>query len=175
MERARAHFTAGQTAVEQELFGEAYAQFTAGYSLSRRPLFLFNMAECARENGRVGTARTDYQRYLAAEPNGSMSEVTQARLRELPSHEPPTPEVEVSATPDISPAHAAASAEPDALTIPEPNNRPESRRPLRRKWQFWTVVSAVVLAAGAAVVIGVAASGTSSPQCDGGCELVDVR
>lgn len=171
MDRARAHFAAGQTAVDEGLYGEAYAQFAAGYSLSRRPLFLFNMAECARENGRAEAARNDYQRYLDAEPGGSMAEVARVRLSELPA--PEAPEVELP-VPDISPNHAAESAVPAPAT-PEPNMSPEPRRPLTRKWQFWTIVGAVVLAAGAAVVIGIAASGNGSPQCDGGCELVDLR
>src|SRR5262245_17494474 len=61
-ERGSAHYKAGR-------YLEARAEFAAGYELSHRPLFLFNMAECSRLDGNLELAREGYERYLREAPN----------------------------------------------------------------------------------------------------------
>src|SRR5687768_3138913 len=63
-ERGDAHFKAGR-------YLEARAEFSGGYELSHRPLFLFNMAECSRLNGDLQIAKETYERYLREAPTGS--------------------------------------------------------------------------------------------------------
>jgi len=75
-ERGDAHFKAGR-------YLEARAEFSAGFELSRRPLFLFNMAECSRLNGDADIARETYERYLLAEPNGGQAALARQRLAAL--------------------------------------------------------------------------------------------
>src|SRR5262245_20766592 len=84
-ERGDAHFKAGR-------YLEARAEFSAGYELSRRPLFLFNMAECSRLNGDADIARETYERYLLAEPQGAQAGLAKQRLAALNAKTPPKQE-----------------------------------------------------------------------------------
>jgi tetratricopeptide (TPR) repeat protein len=109
--QARAHFAKGKELVTASRFQEALAEFTAGYSLSTRPLFLFNMGECARALADTSRARDYYQRYLAAEPNGAFAQTAHARLTKLPapvlvSFRPALPVASVIATRQTMPAPA---------------------------------------------------------------------
>ena len=47
---ARQHYTHGKQLVDSNDFAAAYVEFAAGYELSPRAQFLFNMAECERSN-----------------------------------------------------------------------------------------------------------------------------
>jgi len=48
---AREHFQRGQKLSAAGDYAAAYREFAAGYALTERPLFLFNMAEAARAGG----------------------------------------------------------------------------------------------------------------------------
>jgi tetratricopeptide (TPR) repeat protein len=166
--RARAHFAAGQVHVAGERFRQAYLAFSAGYELSQRPLFLFNMAECAYHIGLYARARTDYQRYLALDPNGAMAGTARERLEELGPTPPPPAESQVA------PARVAAVAQtPPQISVDV------APRPSRDIWQeeaFWGVLGASVGLVLAAVITGVVVASTSNgPACAVGCTLVDFR
>src|ERR1043165_5562369 len=70
-EQAKAYFERGSAHYKAGRYLEARAEFAAGYELSHRPLFLFNMAECSRLDGNLDLAREGYERYLREAPNGS--------------------------------------------------------------------------------------------------------
>lgn len=109
---AKAHFERGQSLSAQSRFAEALAEFSAGYELSRKPLFLFNMAECARQAGDRARARANYERYLAEDPAGRLADTAQSRLMELggervvepePAREPAVQQVIVRELPPAPP------------------------------------------------------------------------
>ncbi len=81
--QSRAHFNSGQKLVQQGKYTEAYAEFHKGYELSHRPLFLFNMAECARQGGDSARARDGYERYLREDPLGAQATKARERLADL--------------------------------------------------------------------------------------------
>lgn len=173
--QARTHFQTGQSLVSERRFDEAYREFEAGYALSNRALFLFNMAECARESGRTSQARIDYARYLEADPNGSQAEVARERLAILG----PEPVVESgSANPDpepvtttvATPEEAAAStlSAPEAALRVSESDTGENQPELWEDWPFWTVIGGVLVAGAiAGTVAGVVVS--STPSCEMGC------
>ncbi|MEM9070127.1 MAG: hypothetical protein AAGE52_16590 [Myxococcota bacterium] len=171
-DRARAHFRAGQSLTEAGSYAEAYVEFAAGYSLSRRPLFLFNMAECSFELDRLDEARSEYERYLTEDPEGRMVALARARLRDLPVPEPvveePAAEVPVV---DVEPARVAEAA---VTPTDEAGAYIETRPPLRRRWQLWTAVGASAAAVAIAVAVGVAVGGGSN-GCGANCSPVDFR
>ena len=80
---AKTHFELGQTYSSAHRYEEALAEFSAGYELSRKPLFLFNMAECARLAGKPERARELYERYVAEDPSGKLTRVAHERLEDL--------------------------------------------------------------------------------------------
>ncbi|UJR79721.1 tetratricopeptide repeat protein [Sandaracinus amylolyticus] len=175
--RARARFDAGQALVAERRFDDAYAEFEAGYALSQRPLFLFNMAECAREAGRTSRARVDYARYLDADPTGTHAEIARERLAILgpepaPQEEPAT---EIASPPVVpTPEEAAATVVESTEPIAPPGT--DTRGPeLWEDWPFWTVIGGVVVAIAAATTVAVLATNDGGIECSTGCALVDWR
>src|ERR1043166_2436675 len=64
----RAHFQRGQRLSAAGDYAAAYREFAAGYAVTRRPLFLFNMAEAARASGDTAKARESYLEFLRVDP-----------------------------------------------------------------------------------------------------------
>ncbi len=176
---ARARFEAGQAHVDARRFEEAYAEFEAGYAASPRPLFLFNMAECARFAGRATDARRDYERYLTADPNGPMASAARRELEAfgpapaVEAHSEEESAVAITPAPEVSPITSVA---PLALTPPTGRTEPSPPTSLEI-WEepaFWAILGTVVVAAvGAGIGIGIATStGSSEPACDAVCMQV---
>jgi hypothetical protein len=107
---AREHFQRGQRLSGRGEYAAAYREFAAGYALTERPLFLFNMAEAARASGDVVKARDNYERFLRADPKNALASTAQARLAALgPSAAPAAP-----GSPH-APAAGAGPAVPDPV------------------------------------------------------------
>jgi hypothetical protein len=129
---AKAYFERGVAHYKEGKYLEARAEFAAGYELSHKPLFLFNMAECSRLDGNLDLAREGYERYLREAPNGSESALAKQRLATLAGKPaepkpaappPPAPKPTVEAKPATTvvpppPAPKAADAKP--VTAPPP-------------------------------------------------------
>ncbi len=174
---ARAHFEKGVTLVDQRRYPEALAEFSAGYELSGRPLFLFNMGECARLGARPDAARSYYQRYLAAEPTGGFATTARSRLAELgtaaaddptPTDPPPTPRLPTPA--EAARARQPIVAGPVVLGAARPDPMPTSGR--RWRWPILAGVGAAVVAGGVTAYVLTRDDGV---DCAGACTLVDLR
>ncbi len=172
--RARRHYETAQAHVAAERYSEAYAEFSLGYELSRRAAFLFNMAECALHAGLRDQARTDYGRYLAQVPTGSMSDTARQRLSELgpaPTAAAPEP-AQVVASPEVA---AAASERRPAVDL-RVTHEPLPQREIWQEEAFWAVAGSILaLAIGGAIAGGVVASESGGNACSGSCVLVDFR
>src|SRR5436190_20670316 len=75
----RAHFQRAQKLSANGQYAAAYREFAAGYAATKRPLFLFNMAEAARANGDVAKARDAYLEFLRADPKSALAATAQTR------------------------------------------------------------------------------------------------
>jgi hypothetical protein len=122
---AREHFRRGQRLSARGEYTAAYREFAAGYALTERPLFLFNMAEAARASGDVAKARDNYLQFLRVDPKNALAATAQARLAEL--------DRAAGAAPTDAGTSAAASAPPASrATAPpgaQPGAAPGSNRP----------------------------------------------
>ncbi|MEM9073589.1 MAG: tetratricopeptide repeat protein [Myxococcota bacterium] len=148
---ARERFRAGSAHMESGAYLDAYAEFAAGYALTRRPLFLYNMGQAARLARNRDDAIRDYRRYLEEDPNGAGAGEAREWLRMMGQLEEEPEEAQTPVVP--TPAEAAAAAPPE----PEPSS-PRVRRVV-------LATSAVVVAAVVAVVLAVVLSGGESrPQ-----------
>lgn len=119
--QARARYAEGQRLTAAGQYREALAAFTAGYALSRRPAFLFNMAECSRKLGDLEQARAYYERYLAEDPRGPLATTARQRLgeRATPAPAPVAPAPTPAPAPVVVPTRPAAPA-----PAPTPTPRP---------------------------------------------------
>jgi tetratricopeptide (TPR) repeat protein len=151
--RAKQRYALGKQLVAQGKFADAYDAFSAGYELSHRPLFLFNMGECKRALHDAAHARELYKRYVADDPSGDLVDTAQARVAELgPEPEPalapapaPTPVVAIP-----PPAVAAA-----ALPVPEPSSPMfhDEPTPLLQRKALWIGIGVgVAVIAGSALI-----------------------
>jgi tetratricopeptide (TPR) repeat protein len=152
--RGRAHFNRGKVLAKQGSYAAALVEYSKGYELTERPLFLFNMAECARALGDKTQARELYERYLAADASGSFTPAARARLAELgpspatPAAPPPAPSEPASSPTIATPSEVAAMrpqpAETVTATAPQP--AAEKRSNFKR--------NALLVGVGVAVVAG---------------------
>lgn len=181
--QAKAHSQRAQELYRDGKYAEARAEFSASYDLSRRPGFVFNMAECSRLAGDLTAARQHYQNYLALAPDGSMATLARQRLAALPGSTeraapPPVVPPPVMAPPVTAPAAAsptvtapppaplvAHNAEP-TLTGTAAITRAAPERSMWTRWPVWVAVGAGVIATSA--LIYVAARSDRDP-CGPGC------
>lgn len=193
--RARAAWQQGKALFEKGDYKGAYGQFHAGYKLSGRGGFLYNMAECKRLLGQKAGARALYSTYLERFPRGSSRRDAEAQLKALggplepklaepkPTAKPKQPE----ATPPPKQPEATPPPKQPATATPakKPANQPtaahqkpflpkqqktarssdEGSQPIYKKWWFWTGIAAVAAAAGG-VTAGVMLSKDDLPAHD---------
>ena len=126
---ARAHFQRGQRLGASGDYIGAYGEFAAGYALTERPLFLFNMAEAARANGDLAKARAHYLKFIQDDPGNALAVSALERVDEIDraaakpaaagpvKPEPAKPALAVPAKPEPAKPAPAAPAAP-AATAP---------------------------------------------------------
>jgi hypothetical protein len=181
--QARQRFERGQRLSAEHKFIEALAEFSAGYELSGKPLFLFNMAECARSSGDRARAQKGYERYLDADPNGKLADKARERLRELgapppaaapvaapaPAPVPPPPPAPAPPPPSAAPAVAVAPVVNTALTAPPP----PASKPVWKRPALWIGIGV----AASAIIVAGAVGGYYATRDSGGCSgsCVDFR
>lgn len=175
--RARARYLSGRQLYEVGRYDEAIRDFSAGYDLSKKPRFLYNLALCYRKLGDLPRTRDYLRRFLSAAPandpnrhsiEGQLADV-EAQLA-LQSGKPPPP---VATTPP--PAAPATPAAPSAAPAPAASAQPTSgalvatappHKSAKRHLAWIIPLSAVV--AGVAIGLGVY-FGTQGCQASVGC------
>jgi hypothetical protein len=189
---AREHFQRGQRLSTRGDYAAAYREFAAGYALTERPLFLFNMAEAARANGDIARARDNYERFVQVDPNNALAATARTRLASLDPPAATTPS-------DAGPADPAlGTTAPAVTTVPfGPNPEPPRQipppwtptpavgptpseqialapigapAPLWKKWPFWAIVGGVLITG--SIVYAVS---RDEPRCGDGCTQFNFR
>jgi len=137
-EKAKVYYQQGQSLYAQGRYREARAEFSAGYDLSKKPGFLFNMAECSRLLGERAAALQTYQRYLVEDPSGKLVALAKQRIAELqasspaPTGVPPPPPI---ADPAATVGTRDAPSTPKAAPSPVPNPPPARRTVADPSWE----------------------------------------
>jgi len=162
---ARTHFERGKQLAASGKFADAYREFEAGYTATPRPAFLFNMGEAARGMGDVAKAREAYQKFLAAEPGGSVADTARQRLAELDRGAQPAPAQKLPTPSEAAQQHASTTS---AAAQPVP--APREGKPLWKKWPLWAAVGGAVVTG---AVIAAVSLNKSEPSCGEGC--IDLR
>lgn len=80
---AEEHFRKGTELYESGGFNWAVEEYSAGFDLTGEPRFLFWMGRCYEDMGEKRKAVEQYQRYLAAEPDGASSDEAGTRVAKL--------------------------------------------------------------------------------------------
>lgn len=168
-EIARERFAAGQQLMDEGEYMDAYAEFAAGYGLTNRPLFLYNMGQAARLGRQREDAIRDYRRYLEAAPEGRAADEARSWLRLLGAEEEATEtESEQEATQAPTPEETAAAAmetEQQPANPPPPSETEDSGGSRLGLWLG--VAGGIVALVVVGVVLGVVLSDDSEPLPQG--------
>jgi hypothetical protein len=124
---AKQSYERGRQLAGESKYTQAYDAFSAGYDASHRPVFLFNMAECARALDDAPRARNLYQQFLAVSPTGDLASTARTRLAALgataappPATPTPTP-IARTTTPATTPPPVTHATTPTPAThMPTP-------------------------------------------------------
>jgi hypothetical protein len=148
--QARKHFEAGRRLYEASRFADAIAELEAGFALSGRALFLFNIGQAnlkladatAGDRRFLIAARDAYQHYLEAagpkEPEKAEAQVHLAQLEQRLS---------ATAAPALAPPILLPNSE--ATLVPVVAEPPAAIPAAERSWQPWIIgAAAAVVAAG---------------------------
>ncbi len=171
---ARKHYEAGRALYSVDRFAEAAAEFEAGFSLARRPLFLFNAAQAWRRLGEVTNdratllrARSRYTEYLTiAAPQDPERDQSREKLalieqwfREHPAPaDAPTLAAPGPTTPSPPPTEPTVVVTPPAPTRAEPERGFFAEHP----WVLFVAGGVVLAGASVGTYFGVR-------QAQGGC------
>jgi tetratricopeptide (TPR) repeat protein len=130
---ARALFEEGRIAFEKARYAEALERMERAYSLAPIPDLLYDIARCHEQLGHTADAISAYERYVALAPPSQEREVVTRHVAGLRAYQ----------------------------LLRAAGNAP--RRPVYRRWWFWTTLGLAVGAAiGVGVGVGVAGSGADS-------------
>ena len=161
------HVTLGLRHLERGRYQDAIAEFRRAYELRDDPRFLYDIAEAYRQLGIVDRALFFYDRYLAALPDAPDRDEVEAKMVELEQARTGS----IPRVPTLVPR-----LDHDVVVVPVPlqslpGRATEHRRPIWRRWWFWTAIGAAV-AAGA---IGIAAAASGPGPSIPATELGDKR
>jgi tetratricopeptide (TPR) repeat protein len=172
-EQGKIYFQMGMNHFRLKNYEQAMKDFKHGYESDPRPLFLFNVAQSAREAGNRNVAVDYYQRYLAAETARGAPQLEEAArwLHALGADAPtepappappstPTPPATGPIAPVVAPPPPPPPSPPAATTANDnaaraPDRAAPSPRSPRRRALGWTGVAAIAVG-GAAAAAGIA-------------------
>jgi tetratricopeptide (TPR) repeat protein len=136
------HFRKGKRAFDIGHFADAAKEYEMAYTANGKSAVLFNLGEAHRLAGDRAEAVIAYQAYLRNVPTTPKRAEVEQRLAELQEAPPPSPA-------PVAREEVAPSLPPQVLASPPP------KRPLYKKWWFWTVTGVVASAAVTAIAVGV--------------------
>jgi hypothetical protein len=180
--QARSLYERAEKGFDLGKFAEALSDYQSAYEAKPLPGFLFNIAQCYRNMSNFERARFFFRRYLALDPHApnrrrveelisEMSKQLDARAAEAaaapPTTTPPAEPKAAEAPGAVAPGAArAATTAPlpvapaagvTSTSVPLVTARAappaETRRPVWKRWWFWTGAGAVVAGGVVAAVV----------------------
>ncbi|HUH03110.1 MAG TPA: tetratricopeptide repeat protein [Kofleriaceae bacterium] len=144
LERAKKLFYQGQKLFDLRRFEQALEKYEAAFEAKAIPDFLFNIGQCHRNLDNFDEAIFSFRRFLQLEPETPRREQIEALIAELEQRK--------------------QQAAEDARAVPliPPDDR-GARRPVWKKWWFWTGMAAV--AAGTTAIL-LTTTGSGLPGTD---------
>ena len=181
--QARSLYERAEKSFDLGRFAEALADYQSAYEAKPLPGFLFNIAQCYRNMSNFERARFFFRRYLTLDPRAPnrrrVEELIAEMSKQLDAHAaeaaaPPPAAVEpkpVEAPP--LPVAAVPAVTPTAAPLVTAQAPPPApvRRPVWKRWWFWTGVGAVVVGG---VVAGILLSRPET-RTPGSLEPIDGR
>lgn len=155
---AKQHYDSGLAAFNLQDYDNAVREFEAAYRLLPDPVFLYNLAQSHRLATRHERALYFYRAYLRTSSDPPNRDEVLGRIETL--EKLIAEQANAQKPPDGTlPPEAQQPAPAPATAVAAPSPPERKRKPVYRQWWLWTIVG--VVAAGAAVGLGV---GLSQPR-----------
>jgi len=161
---ARRHYDAGLAHFNLREYPQAIEEFQAAYRLRPDPVFLYNLGQSYRLAENPDQALYFYRAYVRTAPGApnraevderiaALEKLIEERRNAPPPPAPATAPTETKPAPVPSVATPAPAPAPTEAATAAPTVTRTEKKPVYKKWWFWTVGAVVV--AGAAVGLGV--------------------
>jgi len=154
---AREHSKKGSTLYQAGKYLEASVEFEEAYAVRPDAGLLYNAAQSARLGGDLRKAQTLYSSYVSFHPEGSNLGDAKAHLEKLEAAIKAEDEARRAAAASVTAKPSTTTAIEDTPALREPSVPKEQgpRRPVYKRWWFWTAIvgGAAVVATG--VTLGV--------------------
>lgn len=144
---AKKHFYRGEKLFALGRFDKALRAYEAAFEAKPLPEFLFNIGQCHANLGNYEQAIFSLRKFLRLRPNAKNREQVEEYIAELQEKQ--------------------AAAKRKVELVPKDGDtsvEPAPRRPIYKRWWFWTGVATVAAAGTAAVILS--SSGPSLPDTD---------
>jgi tetratricopeptide (TPR) repeat protein len=135
--RARTSYAKGEKLFALGRFDEALEAYEAAYDAKPLPGFLFNIGQCHRNLGDLDAAIFSFQKYLELAPDADNHDSVLDLIEDLEEQK----------------EREEAEARDKKLQAPPRTRDERPRRPLYKKWWFWTGVAVVAVAGGTATYL----------------------
>lgn len=129
--KAEEQYKKGLALYKSEKYAEAVVAFESAYRITEAPRLLYNLGQVHRKLGHTQDAIDFFDEYLKREPNiePERRNTVDGYIREMREQLHPKPKVEL-----------VVPSAPSAIEPP-----PNERRPLYKKWWFWTAIGATAV------------------------------
>ncbi len=160
----RLHFQAGEDLYRAGRYNAALAEFKKGFSLTGRPAFLLNIAQCERKLENLDAARESLAGFLEADPDSPLVPEARSVLAEIDAALKKRAEAGPKKVTPVNPPTDSSKNGNAELILKEPIERAPT--PVYKKWWLWTAVGVVAVGVGLGVGLGVGFSsrGSSFPS-----------
>jgi tetratricopeptide (TPR) repeat protein len=170
---ARQAYIQGSKYYDLNQYGEALEAFKRAYWNYEEPVFLYNIAQCHRALKHKAEAIDFYRSYLRKSPDAPNRADVQRMIADLERALAQERALAIAAPEGTlsesrpAPAHEATPAPNSAPAVTTTGTAPQRQpdKPLWKKPWLWGVVAAsIVVVAGVAIGVGIAASSPSDPS-----------
>ena len=152
---AKARFETASKHYDLGEYQAALDDFKEGYRYKADPVFLYNIAQCHRALQHHTEALTFYRAYLRKAPHAENREDVEAKvvaLQQAIADEERAAREAAAKPPEPKAPEPVATPTPAALEV---SARPPAKRPVYKRWWFWTAIGGGVVAIGLGVGLGI--------------------
>lgn len=193
MIEAQGHYRAGEALYKIGRYEEAVREFLAGYDLSGKPLFLFNIGQCYKKIGQLEQAKSYFEEFIRRDPNSPYKKLAEEEIKEIDKmmeeelkkrleeerkrkeEEKKREELIKKEKPAIETEGKVEVTEKEAEIEEKVMVKKEEKPPIYKKWWFWTIIGGIVVGGGVGAGVAIVSTQSRSSYTNGSIDTIDLR